>query len=52
MFSAEILFNPSFNMAIGLVIGLCLLAEQERAELIANAKPKPGMGPPRLAPSH
>jgi hypothetical protein len=30
MFTREIVFNPSFNIALGLVIGLCILAEKAR----------------------
>jgi O-antigen ligase len=43
LFTAEILFNPSFNMAIGLVIGYCTLAQTARgAERGARNKSLPG----------
>jgi hypothetical protein len=50
MFSAEILFNPSFNMAIGLAIGHCLLVRKAQfAEGAARGKSVAGTA--RLAPS-
>jgi O-antigen ligase len=36
MFTREILYNPSFNIALGLAIGLCIIAEAARP--IAPAK--------------
>jgi hypothetical protein len=30
MFTREILYNPSFNIALGLAIGLCIIAEASR----------------------
>ncbi len=40
LFTREVLYNPSFNIALGLAIGLCLLAETAR-EPAANAAPLP-----------
>jgi hypothetical protein len=45
IFTREILYNPSFNIALGLCIGLCLLAEVER-ESAGLAGPKPRTTPP------
>ena len=36
-FTREILYNPSFNIAIGLSIGLCLLAETARESISRTA---------------
>ena len=30
LFTREIIYNPCFAIAMGLVVGLCLLAEQSR----------------------
>lgn len=50
MFTAEILYNPSFNIAIGLVIGLCILADAARSgERAAGLAPLPLAGQGRLA---
>jgi hypothetical protein len=49
MFTAEILFNLSFNIALGLVIGLCMLAEVARQN-DAMADPNPMQPAPRLPP--
>jgi hypothetical protein len=49
MFTREILYNPSFNIAMGLVIGLCMLAEVAREEL-ANSDADAIRGvPPTIA---
>jgi hypothetical protein len=38
VFTNDILYNPSFNIAIGLCIGLCILAEKAReGMLVADA---------------
>jgi O-antigen ligase len=38
VFTNDIIYNPSFNIAIGLAIGLCILAEKAReADLAAGA---------------
>lgn len=39
-FTREVMYNPSFNMALGLAIGLCILAEKSR-----------GLSPPANASS-
>ena len=41
MFTREILYNPSFNIAIGLGIGLCLLAEVARESMPQFAAKRP-----------
>ncbi|MGD9722099.1 MAG: O-antigen ligase family protein [Pirellulales bacterium] len=46
MFTREIMYNPSFNIAIGLCIGLCILAEKVRA-----ATPRPVVRPNWMPPS-
>jgi hypothetical protein len=53
MFTAEILYNPAFNIALGLAIGLCILAEDARnGEPAASSKPSPLNGQARLATGH
>jgi hypothetical protein len=41
MFTRDIIFNPSFNIALGLCIGLCMIAEVARRE----TKPPPALLP-------
>ena len=36
MFTREILYNPSFNIALGLTIGLCMLAQVARQQMLAD----------------
>jgi hypothetical protein len=38
MFTRDILYNPSFNIAFGLVVGLCILAET--AQKGGGARPR------------
>jgi O-antigen ligase len=39
LFTPEIMYNPSFDMAIGLVIGFCMLADTAgEAERVANSR--------------
>jgi hypothetical protein len=39
-FTREILYNPTFNIALGLVIGLCILSEvaRDKGAYISGAK--------------
>ena len=37
MFTREILYNPTFNIALGLVIGLCILSEAARRAGVGSA---------------
>lgn len=39
MFTREILYNPSFNIAIGLAIAMCLMAEKVRSKQPAGGSP-------------
>jgi hypothetical protein len=43
-FSREILYNPAFCIAIGLTIGLCLLAETAREQSLDGTPSAPGRG--------
>ncbi len=53
MFTSEIQFNPSFNIAFGLGIGFCMLAEVARSgEPAVSSKPSPQSGQARLATGH
>jgi hypothetical protein len=48
-FTRDILYNPSFSIGLGLAIGLCMLAEVAREQMMLPAgKQKSG---PRLAPA-
>jgi hypothetical protein len=50
MFTPDILYNPCFNMAFGLVIGLCMLAQAERrVPRAAGIRPVPA-GYPAVLP--
>jgi hypothetical protein len=49
-FTREILYNPSFCIAVGLCIGLCLLAELERESMIPAAAPARGLRPAGAVP--
>jgi hypothetical protein len=40
-FTRDILFNPSFNIGLGLAIGLCMLAETARAGYVAKSRALP-----------
>jgi len=40
-FTRDILFNPSFNIGLGLAIGLCMLAETARQGRTAKNRPLP-----------
>lgn len=40
-FTRDILFNPSFNIGLGLAIGLCMLAETARQGRAAKNRPLP-----------
>ncbi|HEY2895243.1 MAG TPA: O-antigen ligase family protein [Pirellulales bacterium] len=50
MFTREILYNPSFNIALGLAIGLAMLAQVERRGISAAAKSQSAAGPPQPLP--
>lgn len=47
MFTREILYNPSFNIALGLVIGLCMLAEVARRDDNEDKSKSPSTAPER-----
>jgi hypothetical protein len=49
MFTREILYNPSFNIALGLTIGLCMLAQVARQQAIADDKKSSAAIPPGSA---
>ncbi|MBI3837576.1 MAG: O-antigen ligase family protein [Planctomycetia bacterium] len=52
MFTREILFNPSFNIGLGLSIGLCMLAETVRPRGgVTSSKPSPSALPPPVTPA-
>ena len=49
MFTPDIMFNPCFNMALGMLISLCLLAQAERrVPLAAGPSPLPAGYPAAL----
>jgi hypothetical protein len=50
LFTREILYNPSFNIALGLAIGLAMLAQVERRGISAAAKTQAAAGPPQPLP--
>jgi hypothetical protein len=49
MFTREILYNPSFNIALGLTIGLCMLAQVARQHAMADDKKSTAGIPPGSA---
>jgi hypothetical protein len=52
MFTREILFSPSFNIGLGLSIGLCIIAESARPRgTAASPKPLPPTSPTPLTPA-
>ena len=46
-FTREILYNPSFNIALGLTIGLCMLAEVARQDDKEDKSKSPSTAPER-----
>ncbi len=51
MFTREIMFSPSFNIALGLIIGYCMLGEVARAKLkTSKATTAAGPGPQGAIP--
>ncbi len=49
LFTSEVLYNPSFCIAIGMTIGICIIAQQERERSGALAK-RPSYDPRLAAP--